>query len=109
MVLLSRLSPVFPFTWLNYLLGMTTVRTAAYVLANLFGMLPGTVLYVYLGATARDALAGGASGSTTLWQQALKVAGLLATIVIVVSITRLARQALAQAEAMPTNSAEPSQ
>src|SRR5512139_1018234 len=42
MVLLSRLSPALPFTLLNYLLGLTAVRTGAYVLANLLGMLPGT-------------------------------------------------------------------
>nr|MDQ3013526.1 TVP38/TMEM64 family protein [Acidobacteriota bacterium] len=62
MVLLARLSPAFPFTLLNYLLGLTTVRTSAYVLANLIGMLPGTFLYVYIGVTARDALSGGAGG-----------------------------------------------
>src|SRR5678816_1260624 len=37
MVLLTRLSPVFPFVWLNYLLGVTAVRTPAYVVANLLG------------------------------------------------------------------------
>src|SRR5262249_30284476 len=35
MVMLSRLSPAFPFTILNYALGLTTVRTGSYVLANL--------------------------------------------------------------------------
>jgi uncharacterized membrane protein YdjX (TVP38/TMEM64 family) len=97
MVFLARLSPVFPFTLLNYLLGLTNVRTAAYVLANLLGMLPGTFLYVYLGATARAALAGKAAGTTVL-QQVLQAVGLLATIAVVVIITRAARQALAQAE-----------
>ena len=43
MVLLTRLSPIFPFILLNYFLGLTAVRTGAYVLANLFGMLPATV------------------------------------------------------------------
>lgn len=100
MVFLARLSPVFPFTLLNYLLGMTTVRTGAYVLANLFGMLPGTLLYVYFGATAREAL-GATTGATAL-QWALRVIGLLATIAIVASVTRMARQALAQAEAAAT-------
>jgi len=102
MVFLARLSPIFPFTLLNYLLGLTTVRTSAYVLANLFGMLPGTLLYVYLGATAREAL--GATTGATVWQWVLRVIGLLATIAIVASITRIARQALAQAEANLTGS-----
>lgn len=97
MVLLSRLSPVFPFTLLNYLLGLTTVRTSSYVLANLIGMLPGTFLYVYIGATARDALNSGSSGVGT-WQLVLRIVGLLATVAVVVLITRTAKRAIAQAE-----------
>jgi uncharacterized membrane protein YdjX (TVP38/TMEM64 family) len=91
MVLLLRLSPIFPFTLLNYLLGLTNVRLSAYVLANLIGMLPGTFLYVYLGATARAALTG-ASG----WL--VKAIGLLATIAVVWLVTRTARRALFAAE-----------
>ncbi len=98
MVFLSRLSPVFPFTMLNYLLGLTTVRTSSYVLADLLGMLPGTFLYVYIGATARDALEGGASSGTGTLQLALKIVGLLATLAIVIIVTRAARKAMAQAE-----------
>jgi uncharacterized membrane protein YdjX (TVP38/TMEM64 family) len=98
MVFLSRLSPVLPFTMLNYLLGLTTVRTSSYVLANLLGMLPGTILYVYIGATARDALEGGASGCTGTLQLALKIVGLLATLAVVIIVTRAARKAMAQAE-----------
>ncbi|MGH9801678.1 MAG: TVP38/TMEM64 family protein, partial [Blastocatellia bacterium] len=97
MVLLVRLSPVFPFTLLNYLLGLTTVRTGSYVLANLIGMLPGTFLYVYIGATARDALRAGASG-VGMWQMVLRVVGLLATVAVVALVTRTARKALAQVE-----------
>ena len=91
MVLLSRLSPVFPFTLLNYFLGLTTVRTGVYVVANLLGMLPGTFLYVYLGATARQALTGGA-------RVLLNVVGLLATVAVVALATRMARRAMAEAE-----------
>jgi uncharacterized membrane protein YdjX (TVP38/TMEM64 family) len=97
MVLLVRLSPVFPFALLNYLLGLTTVRLSSYVLANLIGMLPGTFLYVYIGATARDALSASASGIGT-WELALRVIGLLATIAVVALVTRTARKALAQVE-----------
>lgn len=97
MVLLSRLSPVFPFTLLNYFLGLTTVRTSSYVLANLIGMLPGTFLYVYLGVTARDAL-GASSGGVGTWQLVLRIVGLLATVAVVVLITRTAKRAMAQAE-----------
>ncbi|MCI0387225.1 MAG: TVP38/TMEM64 family protein [Acidobacteria bacterium] len=91
-VLLSRLSPVFPFTLLNYFLGLTNVGVSSYVLANLIGMLPGSFLYVYLGATARQALAGGSNLIFTL-------IGLGATIALVMVVTRAARNAMSQIEA----------
>lgn len=97
MVLLSRLSPVFPFTLLNYMLGLTTVRTGTYVLANLIGMLPGSFLYVYIGVTAHEAISS-SSGAPGAWKLLLKIVGLLATIAIVVLITRMAKRAIAQAE-----------
>ena len=98
MVLLTRLSPVFPFVLLNYFLGLTAVRTGAYILANLIGMLPATFLFVYIGAAARDAIAGEADASTGFYQQILKYVGLLATIAVVVIVTRSARKALREAE-----------
>jgi pyruvate/2-oxoglutarate dehydrogenase complex dihydrolipoamide dehydrogenase (E3) component/uncharacterized membrane protein YdjX (TVP38/TMEM64 family) len=97
MVFLIRLSPAFPFNLLNYLLGLTAVSTGAYLLANLLGMLPGILLYVYIGATARDALAAQAD-PVAFYQQALKYVGLFATIAVVFIVTRLARKALREAE-----------
>lgn len=46
-VLLLRLSPVFPFNFLNYALGLTKVSFWKYALASLIGMLPGGLMYVY--------------------------------------------------------------
>src|SRR4029434_6787305 len=84
MVLLTRLSPIFPFILLNYFLGLTAVRTGAYVLANL----------VYIGAAARDAIGAPTDESADFYQQILKYVGLLATIAVVVTVTRMARRAL---------------
>src|SRR5438309_3956194 len=100
MAFLLRLSPAFPFTLLNYLLGLTAVSTRAYVAANLIGMLPGTFLYVYIGAAARDAIAGSTAGPVSILQQALKYLGLLATIAVVIIVTRIARRAIREAEQM---------
>jgi uncharacterized membrane protein YdjX (TVP38/TMEM64 family) len=97
MVFLSRLSPAFPFNLLNYLLGLTAVRIGAFVLANLLGMLPGIFLYVYIGAAARDAISG-ADSSIGMYQQALKYIGLLATVAVVIIVTRVARKAMREAE-----------
>lgn len=98
MVFLSRLSPAFPFTLLNYLVGLTAIRTGAYALANLLGMVPGIFLYVYIGAAARDALAGQADVSAGVYQQVLRYVGLLATVAVVVVVTRIARKAMREAE-----------
>jgi uncharacterized membrane protein YdjX (TVP38/TMEM64 family) len=106
MVTLTRLSPAFPFTLLNYLLGVTSVKTIPYVLANSLGMLPATFLYVYFGSLAGDTLTGAASGSASTWQFVLKIVGLLATIAVVVFVTRTARKAIAEAEREPTTAAE---
>jgi len=52
-VLLTRLSPVFPFNLLNYAFGITGVSLKDYVLGSI-GMIPGTVMYVYIGSLAGD-------------------------------------------------------
>lgn len=48
-VLLTRLSPLLPYNVLNYAYGVTGVRFRTFVLASWMGMLPGTLMYVYLG------------------------------------------------------------
>jgi uncharacterized membrane protein YdjX (TVP38/TMEM64 family) len=61
-VLLLRLSPLFPFSLSNYALGLTSVRFPAYVAATWAGALPATFAYVYLGEAGRataEAAAGG--------------------------------------------------
>lgn len=95
-VFLLRLSPIFPFTLLNYALGLTRVRLRDYVLASFLGMLPGTFLYVYLGSSVANvaALASGKATSGGPWQHVLFWGGLAATILVVVLVTRTARQAL---------------
>jgi uncharacterized membrane protein YdjX (TVP38/TMEM64 family) len=90
---LTRLSPAFPFTLLNYAFGLTQVKLRDYVLASWIGMMPGTVMYVYLGS-----LASAASGdrTRTAGEWTLYGVGLLATVVVTVFVTRIARQALAK-------------
>jgi uncharacterized membrane protein YdjX (TVP38/TMEM64 family) len=92
-VFLTRLSPVFPFTLLNYAFGLTRVKLGHYVLASWIGMMPGTVLYVYLGSLAR---AGLAPRHRTIGEWMIYGVGLLATIAVTLFVTRLARKALAR-------------
>ena len=94
---LTRLSPVFPFNLLNYAFGITRVSLRDYVLASFFGMLPATLMYVYIGSLAGDlATLGAADRSRTTGELALYGVGLVATIVVTVFITRIARNALKQ-------------
>lgn len=88
---LTRLSPVFPFTLLNYAFGLTRVSLRDYFFASWIGMIPGTVMYVYLGALAS---AGIQSEGRTPAQWALMVIGLLATVAVTVFVTRIAKKAL---------------
>lgn len=89
-VLLLRLSPLIPFNVLNYALGVTRVSLRHYILGSWLGMLPGTVMYVYLGAVAGD-LAGGRQRTKAEW--ALYAAGLAATVAVAVYVARLAKGA----------------
>lgn len=102
---LLRLSPAVPFGLLNWGMGFTQVRFADFALAS-FGMLPGTLLYVYYGKLAGDvaALAGGAAVPRDAGYYAVLALGLVATVAVTALVTRTARRALAEAtgDAAPT-------
>ncbi|NIA13730.1 MAG: hypothetical protein GWP08_06580 [Nitrospiraceae bacterium] len=96
-VLLTRLSPLLPFNFLNYAFSLTRVPFPRYTLASWIGMFPGTVLYAHLGAGARsltEAAAGDAA--TPPAQRLLFWAGLGVTLMLTIYITRVARRALKQ-------------
>src|SRR6266849_512683 len=94
-VLLTRLSPLFPFNLLNYAFGLSSVPFKTYVLASWVGMLPGTLMYIYLGSAAQT-VAALLSGELrrTPGQQAMFAAGLVATVAVTTIVTRTARRAL---------------
>ncbi len=94
---LLRLSPAIPFTLLNYALGLTRVRLGDYLLASL-GMIPGTLLYVYLGSVAGDA-ASASAGGAEVGATVVKAIGLAATAAVTIYVTVLARRALREATA----------
>jgi len=95
MVGLLRLSPLVPFNLSNYLYGLTAIAFVPYVLATLIGMLPGAVLYVYLGTIGKIGLEAsqGTSGKSTLEYVFLGV-GLVATLIVTILVTCAARRAL---------------
>jgi uncharacterized membrane protein YdjX (TVP38/TMEM64 family) len=92
---LTRLSPIFPFNLLNYAYGLTRVSLRDYFFASWVGMMPATVMYVYIGSLAGEiAKIGGEGRSRTPAEWALYIIGLVATAAVTVYITRIARAAL---------------
>jgi uncharacterized membrane protein YdjX (TVP38/TMEM64 family) len=94
-VFLLRLSPVFPFNFINYALGLTRVSFKHYAFASAIGMIPGGFMYTYFGSAARSLtdvaagkVEGGAAGQVFFWL------GLAATVAVTVFVTRLAAKSL---------------
>jgi uncharacterized membrane protein YdjX (TVP38/TMEM64 family) len=99
LVLLTRLSPAFPFSLLNLAYGLSEVSLRDYTL-GLIGILPGTILFCGLGALAGDVARFGEvlSGEADAGTWALRIIGLLATVAVVWLVGRAARRALQAGE-----------
>jgi uncharacterized membrane protein YdjX (TVP38/TMEM64 family) len=94
-VALLRLSPLFPFNLQNYFYGVTEIKFWHYVSATLVGILPGALMYVYLGAAGETVLGtGGDADGRGALRWGLFAAGLGATIIVTVLITRKAKAKL---------------
>ena len=92
---MTRLSPLFPFAMLNYLFGVTSVSLKQYFFASWLGMMPGTVMYVYIGSLAGDlGRLGAGAHPRPAGEWLLYGIGFMATLGVTVFITRLARKAL---------------
>src|SRR5258707_10890153 len=100
LVFLLRLSPLIPFNLSNYFYGLTALKFWPYVLASWIGMLPATLLYVYLGAAGKAGLnaAAGQPFGHSPWEYVLFGTGLIATVVVTVLVTPIARRDLRKTE-----------
>ncbi len=87
--LLLRLSPVVPFNLQNWALGATRIGFGPYLLTTFFGIMPGVLLYVWIGS-----LGAAASGEAGPARWALLIAGIAATAAVVILITIKARRVL---------------
>ncbi|WP_341529248.1 TVP38/TMEM64 family protein [Nostoc sp. UHCC 0302] len=94
-VLLTRLSPIFPFNLLNYAFGITGVSLKDYFMGSI-GMIPGTIMYVYLGSLAGNLARIGTEAQPTnpTVQWAIRILGFIATVTVTIYITRIAQKAL---------------
>ena len=97
-VLMIRLSPLVPFNVFNYLFGLSGISLRDYVIGSWLGMIPATVMYVYLGTLLKTfeesgGIPGG-SGRATLLVGGL--AAIIAVTVLAVSVVaRIVREASA--------------
>ncbi|AFZ45546.1 SNARE associated Golgi family protein [Halothece sp. PCC 7418] len=103
-VLLTRLSPIFPFNLLNYAYGLTKVTLRDYVIGTL-GILPGTIMYVYVGSLAKNlaTLASENVETPSAVEWAIRILVLITIVGVTFYITKIARKALNQKVETETN------
>jgi uncharacterized membrane protein YdjX (TVP38/TMEM64 family) len=80
---------------LNYAYGVTGVSLKDYVLGSI-GMIPGTIMYVYIGSLAGSIATIGTEsqpGNTGV-QWAIRIIGFIATVAVTIYVTKVARKAL---------------
>ncbi len=92
---LARLSPFFPFNVLNYAFGLTEIPLKDYFFATWAGMIPGIIMYVYIGTLAGDvARIGTRPVVRTPGQWTLEVVGFIASVAVALYVTYVAGRAL---------------
>ena len=99
LVLLTRLSPAFPFSILNFVYGLSEVSLRDYTI-GLIGILPGTLLFCGLGALAGDLARFGdvLSRPSDLTALLIRLLGLIATLAVVWLVSLTAKRALQDSE-----------
>ena len=95
-IVLARLSPIFPFSVANFAFGLTPMRAWVYGVASLLGSIPSTLVFVSLGAAA-GGLGGGEGGAVrTPAEWALLGLGCVAIVALIIVVRRLALDAFAE-------------
>jgi len=97
---LLRLSPLIPFGIQNYFFAVTNIKLLPYILATAIGMIPGIILYVYIGAVGQAIGQGGAL------QWTLLAVGLFSTVLVAWIVGRRANRILLETRNQNTGSVE---
>jgi len=87
LITLLRLSPVLPFTFSNYLAGLTSISPVVLFAGTLLGTLPTQTVYVSAGSLGRKALEGGLNVPLPVI-----IGGVFATIAAVVMVGHISTQ-----------------
>lgn len=90
-VVLVRLSAVFPFLFVNYAFGLTGIGLVPYVVATFVGIIPATIAFVWLGA------AGAAVATQQNARSAITVIGALIALGVSIYVGRIAARAIKRA------------
>ncbi len=82
-----RFIPLFPYTFLNYALGLTRIPFSVYALTSFICMAPGAFVYSYVGHAGR----GTAAGDDDFLQNVLIAVSLLVALALLPSLIRRIR------------------
>jgi len=94
-ILLARLTPIFPFLIANYGFGLTQLKVRHYFMASLIGSIPGTAVIVYAGSLAGSLnSADRVSAIRTPAEWLILIVGLACTMILAWYMKRFASQAL---------------
>ncbi|BCE01435.1 TVP38/TMEM64 family protein [Marinicellulosiphila megalodicopiae] len=87
-----RLVPVFPFSLLNYALGLTRIRLSVYAITSFICMAPGSLAYNYLGHATAQSLNGQSDLPQTISRIFIAI-GLLAFVIYIPRIIKKFKKA----------------
>lgn len=94
-VCLTHLSPVMPFSVINYAYGLTNISVGEFLLATELGSIPSTCIYVYVGTLLGNlAKIGPEIRHHDLLEWLFQGMGLIVTIAVTIYISRMASQTL---------------
>jgi uncharacterized membrane protein YdjX (TVP38/TMEM64 family) len=94
-VCLTRLSPVMPFSLINYALGLTKISALKFLFATEVGSIPSTCVYVYFGTLIGNLTKIGPDlRAHRPLEWIFQGAGLIFTIGVTIYVTRLATKAV---------------
>ncbi len=96
LIILARISPVVSCSLLSYLCGATRLSWGRFWAATWLGMAPGSIVYAWIGSSSRDWTSADASVASHPYARALWIAGLIATVGILMQLSRAARRMLDQ-------------
>jgi uncharacterized membrane protein YdjX (TVP38/TMEM64 family) len=95
LVFLTRLSPIMPFSLINYSLGLTKISAWRFLLATEMGAIPATFVYVYIGTLIGSlAQIGPDLKQHRPIEWIFQGVGLVVTVAVTIYVTRLATRAV---------------